>query len=153
VLEAIAKDSALPPPGAAAPRRAARWILPTPPDEAVVTALAQALAKMSLYSEGHPARARAADVSFAQMRELQKADPCPSFSFLGSEVVYNDHALRELRDWDWANKLAAAGVQRLEFEGAVEPEEYRAFLDDVLSRAGEPEPKPRAKAKAAAASA
>ena len=43
MLETIAKDSALPPPGAAAPGRAARWILPTPPDEAVVTALAQAL--------------------------------------------------------------------------------------------------------------
>ena len=36
-----------------------------------LTSMAQALATMSLYAEGHPARARAAVQSFDILRELQ----------------------------------------------------------------------------------
>ena len=96
--------------------------------------LAQALAKMSLYAEGHPARATAADASLAQLRQLQQADPNPRFSFLGRSVVYGDRALRELADWDWSARLSGAGVQRIEFPESVDPEEYRAFLDEILTR-------------------
>lgn len=99
-----------------------------------LTSLAQALAKMSLYAEGHPARARAADASFERLRVLQRSDPQPTFSFLGREVIYAQRALRELADWDWSGRLSNAGVQRIEFRAAVEQEEYRAFLDDLLSR-------------------
>lgn len=98
-----------------------------------LTSFAQALAKMSLYADGHPARAGAADVSLAQLRELQKTDPNPRFSFLGRSVVYGDRALRELADWDWAAKLSGAGVQRVEFPESVEPEEYRDFLEEILT--------------------
>jgi hypothetical protein len=48
--------------------------------------------------------------------------------------VYNDRALRELADWDWSAKLSGAGVQRIEFPGEVDPEEYRDFLEDILTR-------------------
>jgi putative nucleotidyltransferase with HDIG domain len=103
---------------------------PTP----YLTSLAQALARMSLYAEGHPARAKAADASFAQLRELQKHDPRPAFSFLGREAVYANRAIRGLSDWDWAERLASSGIQRIEFSDVVDSEEYRAFLDDVLKR-------------------
>lgn len=99
-----------------------------------LTSLAQALAKMSLYAEGHPARARAAEASFTSLRELQRSDPKPVFSFLGREVIYNQHSMRELNDWDWSERLSSCGVQRLEFEGKVDGEEYREFLEDVLQR-------------------
>ena len=99
-----------------------------------LTSLAQALAKMSLYAEGHPARGRAAEVSFAMLRELQRDDPRPVFSFLGREVIHNQRTLRELSDWDWSERFSACGVQRLEFDGAVGNEEYRIFLEDVLTR-------------------
>ncbi|MEP7343866.1 MAG: hypothetical protein ABI877_01305, partial [Gemmatimonadaceae bacterium] len=99
-----------------------------------LTSLAQALAKMSLYAEGHPARGRAAEVSFEMLRELQRDDPRPTFSFLGREVIHNSHSLRELGDWDWSERLSSSGVQRLEFEGHVDKEEYREFLEDVLKR-------------------
>lgn len=98
-----------------------------------LTSLAQALAKMSLYADGHPARARAADASLAQLRELQKLDPTPRFSFLGRSVIYGERALRELADWDWSARLSSAGVQRIEFPESVEPEEYRDFLEDILT--------------------
>ena len=98
-----------------------------------LTSFAQALAKMSLYANGHPARAGAAESSFAQLRELQKADPTPRFSFLGRSVVYGERALRELTDWDWSAKLSGAGVQRIEFPESVELESYRDFLEEILT--------------------
>ncbi len=97
-----------------------------------LTSLAQALAKMSLYAEGHPSRAGAAEVSYQSLRELQTTDPNPRFSFLGRSVVYNDRPLRDLTDWDWSAKLSGAGVQRIEFPHAVELDEYRVFLEEIL---------------------
>jgi len=99
-----------------------------------LTSMAQALATMSLYAEGHPARARAAVQSFDTLRDLQVLDPRASFSFLGSDVVYGQQAIRGLTDWDWGTKLANVGVQRLEFADIVERQAYVAFLDDVLAR-------------------
>ncbi|MDF2770981.1 MAG: hypothetical protein K0S86_474 [Geminicoccaceae bacterium] len=99
-----------------------------------LTSMAQALATMSLYAEGHPARARAAVQSFDILRELQAVDPRPSFSFLGSDVVYGQQAIRGLTDWEWAARLANVGVQRLEFADIVERADYVAFLEDVLAR-------------------
>jgi len=98
-----------------------------------LTSLAQALAKMSLYADGHPTRAKAADASFAQLRELQKVDATPRFSFLGPAVVYGDRAIRELSDWDWSARLSGSGIQRIEFPESVDPEEYRGFLEDILT--------------------
>lgn len=99
-----------------------------------LTSLAQALAKMSLYAEGHPARARAADASFARLRTLQAIDPAPVFSFLGREVIYAQRPLRDLADWDWAQRFSSVGVQRMEFETAVDLEMYRDFLEELLGR-------------------
>jgi putative nucleotidyltransferase with HDIG domain len=99
-----------------------------------LTSFAQALAKMSLYANSHPARAGAADASLAHLRELQKMDATPRFSFLGRSVVYGDRALRELADWDWSAKLSGAGVQRIEFPDSVDSESYRDFLEDILTR-------------------
>src|SRR4029079_4002076 len=96
--------------------------------------MAQALATMSLYAEGHPVRARAAIASFDTLRDLQGADPRPSFSFLGRDVVYGQQAIRTLTDWEWAMRLANVGVQRLEFADIVERDAYVAFLEDVLAR-------------------
>ena len=98
-----------------------------------LTSLAQALAKMSLYADGHPTRAKAADASFAQLRELQKVDATPRFSFLGPAVVYGDGAIRELSDWDWSARLSGSGIQRIEFPESVDPEEYRGFLEEILT--------------------
>jgi HD-GYP domain-containing protein (c-di-GMP phosphodiesterase class II) len=99
-----------------------------------LTSMAQALATMSLYAEGHPARARAAVASFDTLRDLQDVDPRPSFSFLGSDVVYGPQAIRGLTDWEWAMKLANVGVQRLEFADIVDRTAYVEFLEDVLAR-------------------
>jgi putative nucleotidyltransferase with HDIG domain len=99
-----------------------------------LTSFAQALSTMALYGDKHPARERAVDRSFAALRDLQASDPKPQFSFLGEETVYGQISLRDLRDWEWAIRLADAGVQRLEFEPDVTREEYEEFLEQVLAR-------------------
>lgn len=99
-----------------------------------LNAFAQSLATMALYTDKHPARERAIDHSFEQLKRLQETNPAPQFSFLGLDVIYGQVALRELKDWDWGLRLANAGVQRLEFPPTVTRDEYESFLDDVLGR-------------------
>ena len=94
----------------------------------------QAVSTMALYNDGHPARERAVDRSYQCLRDLQKADPHPRFSFLGEETIYQDTSLRELGDWEWAMRLAQAGIQRMEFEADVTREQYEEFLEEMMAR-------------------
>ncbi|HEY7685082.1 MAG TPA: HD domain-containing phosphohydrolase [Gemmatimonadales bacterium] len=95
---------------------------------------AQALAGMSLYAEGHPARARGIDAAYQELLDLQADYPRPLFTFLGDEVIFGRLPLREMRNWDWSTRLAEAGIQRLEFDNNVSREDFEGFLVEVLSR-------------------
>jgi putative nucleotidyltransferase with HDIG domain len=99
-----------------------------------LSSLAQALSTMALYQEGHPAREKALDNAYEQLVALQRHDPTARFSFLGAEVIYGDRSLRELREWDWGSRLAAAGIQRIELLPGVSRAEYETFLGDVMAR-------------------
>ena len=99
-----------------------------------LTSFAQSVATMALYGPSHPARMRAIDASYGILRDLQAHDAQPEFSFLGDEVVYGQHPLREMRDWEWGARLAAAGVQRLEFAPDVTREEFEIFLEGIVTR-------------------
>ena len=99
-----------------------------------LTSFAQSVATMALYGPSHPARSRAIDASYRLLQDLQAHDAQPEFSFLGEEVVYGQHPLREMRDWEWGARLAAAGVQRLEFATDVTREEFEEFLEGIVSR-------------------
>jgi len=96
----------------------------------------RALATMALYGEGHPARERSIEMSFERLQQLLAEDPRPQLSFLAHEVILGQQSLRELQDWEWARRLADAGLQRLEIDGTVTLEDYGAFLDDVYLRLG-----------------
>ena len=99
-----------------------------------LSTFAQALAAMGLYRDGHPARGRAVDAAYQELRDLQADTAHPLFTFLGDEVVYGRLPLRDLKDWDWGRRLAEAGVQRLEFEDQVTRDDFEGFLDEVLAR-------------------
>jgi putative nucleotidyltransferase with HDIG domain len=99
-----------------------------------LNSFAQALSTMSLYAQGHPARERVVDSSYEHLRVLQQKDKAPQFSFLGYDVIYGQVALRELKEWDWGQRLANAGIQRLEFTEDVTRDEYEVFLDEALAR-------------------
>jgi putative nucleotidyltransferase with HDIG domain len=98
-----------------------------------LASFAQALSTMALYGSGHPAREKAIDNAFEQLTALQQHDPFARFSFLGAEVIYGERALREMREWDWGARLAAAGIQRIELQPGVTREEYETFLGDVMA--------------------
>ena len=84
-----------------------------------LNAFAHAIAAMTLYAPGHPARERAIDAAYGELQDLQADTPRPLFTFLGDETVFGRLPLRELKAWDWARRLAQAGIQRLEFEDRV----------------------------------
>jgi putative nucleotidyltransferase with HDIG domain len=97
-------------------------------------AFAQALATLTLYEEGHPARERALDATYQPLADLQSISPRQSFTFLAGEVIHGSEPVRELRGWEWSVRLVAAGVQRLELDEAVTRDELETLLDDVLAR-------------------
>ena len=97
-------------------------------------AFAQAVAAMALYREGHPARERAIDAADEQLRRALEIQPRLQFTFLPDEVVCCSEPLRELADWDWARRLATAGIQRLEFDDDVTRDDLEDFLDEIAAR-------------------
>ena len=99
-----------------------------------LTAFAQSLATMALYTEGHPARERVIDGAYQTLLDLQAKLPRPVFTFLGDEIVCGTEPVRDLRAWDWSARLAAAGVQRLEFDNDVSREDFEEFLEEVMAR-------------------
>lgn len=99
-----------------------------------LTALGQAISATALYREGHPARERAVDAAWIQLDALQAIDPAPHFSFLEEEVLYRQQALRDVKAWDWARRLARAGVQRVEFDRDATREDLATFLTEVQKK-------------------
>lgn len=96
--------------------------------------LARALATMALYGEEHPTPAAAVLKSYDHLLQLLSERPKVEFSFLLNEVVYGKQAVRDLRDWEWASRLAGAGLQRLEIDRGVTLDEYTAFLAEAERR-------------------
>ena len=96
--------------------------------------LSRALAASSLYGPQHPARYKAINTCYEALRALQAEDEEPSFSFLGRDVVYGYDAIRELQDWEWSDRFAAIGVQRIEVTADVGPDEFAIFIEDVHAR-------------------
>ncbi len=99
-----------------------------------LTAVGQAISTMSLYEEGHPARERAVDAAFERALLLQDEIDRPEFTFLGREIVLNRRPLADLRSWEWGSRLAAVGIQRLEFVGRVVRADLELFLEEVRDR-------------------
>ncbi len=102
------------------------------PESSFLISLGQALATMSLYNEGHPARERALDTSFEQLLAMTDGNPCVEYSFLGGESVVGTRVMAELSTWDWASKLSAARVERIEIDADVTREAYFEFVDELF---------------------
>ncbi|HSM36830.1 MAG TPA: HD domain-containing phosphohydrolase [Longimicrobiales bacterium] len=99
----------------------------------------QTLSAMGLYGDGHPARESAIDQAYERLTDLVAALGSRSITFLEDEVLVGDRPLPALRGWTWAPRLAAAGIQRLEFAGLPSREEFAAFLGLVRDRtSGQP---------------
>ncbi len=99
-----------------------------------LNAFARALSTMALYPDGHPERDGIIEAAYTALRTVQGMDRHAAFSFLGDEVVLGQRPIRELRGWDWSQRLASAGIQRLQFESEVTREEFESFMSEVLAR-------------------
>ena len=99
-----------------------------------LTALAQALSAATLYRGDHPAVARAVDRAYQALADVQAVAQGVRFTFVGDEIVFGTTPLRDLRGWDWSQRLSAAGVQRLEFGENVTAGDFEAFVDELAMR-------------------
>jgi putative nucleotidyltransferase with HDIG domain len=97
-------------------------------------ALAHAFSTLALYQPGHPAREAAVDDALDRLDALRRETPAPRFSFLDEAIVFGDLPLHELRGWPWANRLAALGIQRVEFDPGTPRDGLAAFLEDIVAR-------------------
>ena len=107
-----------------------------------LTALGQALSATNLYGAGHPARERTLDQAWEQLESLQRLDPAPNFSFLEDEVLYRQQAMRDVKAWDWARRLARSGVQRVEFDRDATREDLAIFLTEIHQQVANAAPDP-----------
>lgn len=99
-----------------------------------LNSFAQAISALSLYPEGHASRERAVDNVYEKLLTLIEVDTRPQFSFLGDEIVYGQRPLKELRKWEWTQRLSDIDVQRLEFDETVTRDQLEDFLDELLAR-------------------
>ena len=106
-----------------------------------LTSLARSFSVLGLYREGHPARERAVDEVLTAVQRLQEIDPEPEFTFLKGDVLYHRQPLGEFREWEWAERLGAVGVQRLRFTGPVTRPDLALFLEEIGAKvSGHPLP-------------
>jgi putative nucleotidyltransferase with HDIG domain len=97
-------------------------------------AFTRAIATLSLYGDDHPTTMAAVEKSYDRLQLALSESGRLQFSFLMNEVVYGKRAMRELGDWEWSSRLALAGVQRLEIDRGVTPEEYLGSLVEIEKR-------------------
>jgi putative nucleotidyltransferase with HDIG domain len=99
-----------------------------------LASLGQALSAFWLYPIGHPSRERAIDTSFGLLQGLDPATQPAEFSFLGGDVICRRQIVPGLTGWEWGTRLAAVGVERVEFLGNVSRNEYAFWLDEIQQR-------------------
>ena len=101
------------------------------PAASFMVTLGQCLSTMSLYPSGHPARERVIDQSFARLLTVLSNIQFAEFSILQGGVVFQGRIVEELRTWDWAARLAAAGIERLEIDADVTREGWDLALEQL----------------------
>ena len=94
----------------------------------------RALSAAALYSDDHPTVRRAVDGAWQDLSDLVARAPGSAFTLLGETVFFAEMPLRELRSWEWAQRLSASGIQRIQFDADVTCEGFEGFLFDIVSR-------------------
>lgn len=101
-----------------------------------LTAFAQAISTLGLYGDEHPATARACDLAYRHLTDLQSANGALEFTFLPGEVLFGRDPLPELDGWEWSTRFAQGAIERLEVSGPVAPEHFGRFLGQAAAAAG-----------------
>lgn len=96
--------------------------------------LARAVSALNLYRDGHPARAKAVDRAYEQLQRLLEERSSLLFTFLADEVICGTEPLRDLAGWDWASRLGACGMQRIEFDRDATRDDFEELLEQIVAR-------------------
>lgn len=104
------------------------------PAAKLLTALAQALASEALYGASHPATARAVDVATDAMLLAVPDGRALTVTFLDGDVLVDGEPDDALRGWDWARRLAAVRVERLEFEPGAASDDMARLVEELHAR-------------------
>jgi putative nucleotidyltransferase with HDIG domain len=88
---------------------------------------------MHLYGRGHPAREQALDEAWRSLDSLLRETPRPAFTVLGDLVAFDDRLVHGLRSWSAGPKLAAAGIERIEFTWPVPRTDFEAFIETAAA--------------------
>ena len=109
-------------------------------------ALGQALSAILHYGPTHPMRANARNRALTALTEALTSRGAMRFTLLDGEVVVGTRVMTELRGWEWATRLPAAGVQRLEVDALPLPGEAELdlFLRELAARVTSPPERPEA---------
>lgn len=95
-------------------------------------ALGQALSAMTLYGAAHPSRGAARTRAYERLLALLATHAPLRITWLDGDMIVDRSVLHEFRGWEWGQKLAAAGVQRIEFEQpSVDEATFAAWLEAV----------------------
>jgi putative nucleotidyltransferase with HDIG domain len=86
-----------------------------------LTNLGQALSAHGLYADGHPMRVAARERALDALSKVLDERGSLRLSFLDGAVIVGTRVMSELKGWEWAPRLAAAGVQRLEIDTSPQP--------------------------------
>ncbi|MCU0646794.1 MAG: HD domain-containing protein [Gemmatimonadaceae bacterium] len=86
-----------------------------------LTSLGQALSAQHLYQDGHPMRETARRRALECLLDVLGERGAIRFSFLDGAVIVGTRVMTELKGWEWAPRLAAVGVQRLEVDSVPMP--------------------------------
>lgn len=110
-----------------------------------LTALGQAFAAITLYSEEHPMRQAAIARLRATIETVLVDGASLRLAFIDSDVIAGGRPITDLRGWEWAARLSAAGVQRLELSAIPLPTatDVDAMLTELRSRMASPGEPPR----------
>lgn len=102
--------------------------------ETFLGSLGRALSMSALYREGHPNVERAFEAAWQDLSALLASAPHPTFTFLDEGVLFGDLPLHHRGRFECAERLAEAGVQRVQFERRLTRNEFRVFLAEVAAR-------------------
>lgn len=70
----------------------------------------------------------------AALATLLRQNTFPAFFFRDDGVEYEGERLEELREWKWSQRLAEAGVHRLEISPGTTREDLEGFVEEVAAR-------------------
>ena len=99
-----------------------------------LAALGRGLSAAALYDQGHPSLERALDAAWQELQDLLATTRQATFTFIGDTILYGDLPLSDRHHFEWSERLAEAGIQRVQFEAPLAREDFEGFLGEVGTR-------------------